>query len=77
MVDFGMRNDDEFYNKMESSTAVSTKTAFAIAMDGICGWGVVLVVATVAVLMMMMGILRVGVDGNDGLDINLGVQIIF
>lgn len=38
---------------------------------------VVLVVATVAVLMMMMGILRVAVDGNDGLDINLGVQIIF
>lgn len=41
MVDFGMRNDDEFYNKMESSTAVSTKTAFAIAMDGICEGGAV------------------------------------
>lgn len=63
MVDFGMRNDDEFYNKMRSSTAVSTETASTIAMDGICegGYdGVVVVVVTAAVaavlMMMMMGI---------------------
>lgn len=38
MVDFGMRNTDEFYNKMKSSTAMSTKTTLrtTIAMDGVC-----------------------------------------
>lgn len=38
MVDFGMRKDDEFYNKMKNSTAVSTKTALTNGdSDGVGG----------------------------------------
>lgn len=58
MLDFGMRNDDEFYNKMKSSTAVSTKTALRIAMDGVCKGG--------------DGVSRGGVDVHD--DVRMGIS---